>query len=528
MAPKKKAGRKKEEAAKEPEIDDDIVPEHSREFYLIQIRDLEGRVARYQKKWDELQVSEELFHTEYEKMVRDNKEIVAFLKKTLNQRVDEIADLTIQLQNLQLAKDTEKDAFEAQLAQLRHEFQETKDVLTSENMTLSTRLAGLEEFRLQKDEVMAKFAELEGQLTKQKEEHKATVYNMEKKAVIDKERLKKDMLHRVNAVAAEFRKVSNNQMAETTKRTIRENVAISIQLTKITEQSLQLIQENDRLKEVNAETLKQLQLLEQNEKLMAKNSLSNQKMICMLTKKCKELQTQVEEYMNMKKVMAQTQERNEMLEKQNSVLREELNTLKANVAQKTSEHQDQKKALQDEQNRRMFTERVLRHIAQGLKEVLAQQPSDEDDADRFDVIFHVRRNDALLNILKLLNQSIARIESIEVLRPAGLESKVVRLAAAIEDSHPEWHLKASHLMSHYNVIKVPKPYPVHSMPSMSSASRNQIDTLRPYASATEPLLTAWRAQMSEEEVALPKEAVSVEPSLSETGTQQAAEELHDE
>lgn len=90
-------------------------------------------------------------------------------------------------------------------------------------------------------------------------------------------RLKKEMIHRVNAVAAEFRKVSNNQMAETTKRTIRENVSISLQLTKMTEQSLQLIQENDRLKAANAEATKQLDMLEQNEKTMAKNSLSNQK-----------------------------------------------------------------------------------------------------------------------------------------------------------------------------------------------------------------------------------------------------------
>lgn len=85
------------------------------------------------------------------------------------------------------------------------------------------------------------------------------------------------MIHRVNAVAAEFRKVSNSQMAETTKRTIRENVTISLQLTKMTEQSLQLIQDNDKLKEANAEAMKQLELLEQNEKAMAKNSLSNQK-----------------------------------------------------------------------------------------------------------------------------------------------------------------------------------------------------------------------------------------------------------
>lgn len=50
---------------------------------------------------------------------------------------------------------------------------------------------------------------------------------------------------RVNQVAAEFRKVSNKQMAETTKRTIRENVAINAQLTKMSDKTLEMIQVRD-------------------------------------------------------------------------------------------------------------------------------------------------------------------------------------------------------------------------------------------------------------------------------------------
>ena len=55
------------------------------------------------------------------------------------------------------------------------------------------------------------------------------------------QRLKKEMVMRVNQVAAEFRKVSNKQMAETTKRTIRENVAINAQLTKMSDKTLEMI-----------------------------------------------------------------------------------------------------------------------------------------------------------------------------------------------------------------------------------------------------------------------------------------------
>lgn len=91
---------------------------------------------RYQRKWDELAVQEKLFRQELEQLANSKKEIVAFLKRTLNQQVDEITGLSEQLQSLQLAKEMEKDAFEAQLAQVRHEFQETKDQLTSENIVL--------------------------------------------------------------------------------------------------------------------------------------------------------------------------------------------------------------------------------------------------------------------------------------------------------------------------------------------------------------------------------------------------------
>lgn len=90
-------------------------------------------------------------------------------------------------------------------------------------------------------------------------------------------RLKKEMVQRVNVVASEFRKVSHSQMAETTKRAIRENVAISVQLTKLSDRSYDLLQENEQLKEAQVEMQKQLEMLEHNEKEMAKNSLSHQK-----------------------------------------------------------------------------------------------------------------------------------------------------------------------------------------------------------------------------------------------------------
>lgn len=60
---------------------------------------------------------------------------------------DEIADLNDRLIGLQQAKDTEKESYEQQLQQLRTEFQETKDQLTSENMILGTIFMSFRQLR---------------------------------------------------------------------------------------------------------------------------------------------------------------------------------------------------------------------------------------------------------------------------------------------------------------------------------------------------------------------------------------------
>lgn len=103
---------------------------------------LPGPRLRYQRKWDELAIQEKLLRQEFEQSASNKKEIVAFLKRALNQRVDEITELNKQLQSMQLAREMEKDAFEAQLAQVRHEFQETKDQLTTENIILGEGVLG--------------------------------------------------------------------------------------------------------------------------------------------------------------------------------------------------------------------------------------------------------------------------------------------------------------------------------------------------------------------------------------------------
>ncbi|KAM8943976.1 cilia- and flagella-associated protein 157 isoform 3-T3 [Lycaon pictus] len=405
---KKKGGKKDASMANKPM--ETTVGEEIREFYHIQIRDLEDRLARYQRKWDELAVQEKLFRQEFEQLANNKKEIVAFLKRTLNQRVDEITDLNEQLQSLQLAKEMEKDAFEAQLAQVRHEFQETKDQLTTENIILGGKLAALEEFRLQKEELTEKFESLEDQLRKQESEYKDYVYNLEKKSVLDKDRLRKEIIQHVNLVATEFRKVATSQMWDTTKRAIVENNTITLQLSKISKHGMQLLQENEQLKGIQDKLCKQLDLLENTQKVMARHSRGHHKIILMLTEKCREQEQGMAEAEQLRLQLSQLEQSLGQLQQDNQALRSQRDQLNLQLEKQQAEAQQLQQELTKEQKVQASLETALAQATFFLQDILQQRQPDEEDGD-FDVMFQLQQRK------EMLQQLLAMLSSAMVLNP---------------------------------------------------------------------------------------------------------------
>ena len=85
------------------------------------------------------------------------------------------------------------------------------------------------------------------------------------------------MVSKVTSVANEFRKVSDQQIADTTRRTIRENVAVTQQLNKMSSKTVGLLDENTLLKKREKELRLEIEILETNEKELAKKNKSNQR-----------------------------------------------------------------------------------------------------------------------------------------------------------------------------------------------------------------------------------------------------------
>ncbi|XP_036605755.1 cilia- and flagella-associated protein 157-like [Trichosurus vulpecula] len=388
-----------------PKATEEVITEEIRKFYQIQIQDLEKRIIQYQKKWDEMVVKDKLLRAKFEKLAQNKKEIVSFLKRSLSQRVFEITELNEQLQGLQISKEMEKNAFESQLAQVRHEFQETKNQLISENVLLGGKLAALDEYRTQKEELMAKFAMLEEQLKKEQDEYKDWIYALEKNAVLEKDRLKKEIVQRVNKVAIEFRKVSALQMSETTRKVIQENMVVNKELAKVSNQSLQLIQENEELKGDTKEMSKQLDLLESNRKMMSSESVNRLKLIWFLAEKCEEQQQKMEEAEKIRAMLEQLEMAFQQLQQDNHDLRNDIEELKMKLRYNQVETKRLTEELEREQKRSQNVEQVLTHARFLLRDLLSMHPEHVEDG-QFNVLFQMEQKEILYQLMAMLSHAV--------------------------------------------------------------------------------------------------------------------------
>lgn len=93
------------------------------------------------------------------------------------------------------------------------------------------------------------------------------------------------MVAKVNSVAAEFRKVSDIQMAETTKRAIRENVAVNQQLSKMSDKTMAFIHDNEKLKQKEKDLMRKVEILEYSNQELTRKNVSCQKVLRLMRDK---------------------------------------------------------------------------------------------------------------------------------------------------------------------------------------------------------------------------------------------------
>mmetsp|Transcript_26507 Transcript_26507/g.50366 ORF Transcript_26507/g.50366 Transcript_26507/m.50366 type:complete len:539 (+) Transcript_26507:469-2085(+) len=285
MPPKKEPKAEGKKPAEEPEPDDEEKEMLERELVIGHLR---NKLGKYIDRTTHLTGEYTRLSDELETQKINLKDINEFLTNELKAKESYCLDLEQQAADLEAGLEQERAASLAQRQKLQQDHEERLEALQLDIQGYEAKLRDLNEFAERKRELETTLAELKTLLEKERRDHENIISDLERKAVQEKDRLKKEMALKIKETKANMMKLTDNQLETTTKRTIMENEQMSSELAYQSRQTEKLLQKNLKLLEDNAALKRGLELSKQTEGELAKRNHVYQKTIKTLLAKLKQ------------------------------------------------------------------------------------------------------------------------------------------------------------------------------------------------------------------------------------------------
>lgn len=244
MGPKKK-NKKVEEKKQEPT---DQLSAVDRQFYELTITDINRKLATLRTRNVTLEDRAEELEAQIKEMEEDRTDVTAYLNRKLRETMSKIEELEDQLTELSKVRLQENVDCRNKMSEWEIKYKAMYEQLTSEIKLLTGKLNSMEEFRLQRDELLAKFDCQETEIKEQNKKHKDKLYELEIKFMADKFRLKKEVERRLLELSIDFRKYNEVKVASHTQRMVRENISLNNEMDRMMYTQSRLQWENREMK----------------------------------------------------------------------------------------------------------------------------------------------------------------------------------------------------------------------------------------------------------------------------------------
>ncbi|KAK6635371.1 hypothetical protein RUM44_000622 [Polyplax serrata] len=397
MGGNKKNGKKKKKEQEEKES----LTEVDKEFYEIQLTDLNRKLNRVKTRSSEIENINIELEENLKKLDEDRSDIIAYLKKTLKVKINELAELRERFDGLKQSMESGVLNYKEKIKQMEQEYKSMQEELTSEIKLLMGKLNSLEEFRTQKEELTAKFATQEEKMAEQEREHERNLYKHEKNFILEKNKLKKEMETRLLQLSLQFQEATDVRIAATTQKMIRENIAINNELTLMQESQKKMIVSYEEMKGQLQKAKVFGQLQEEEKKQALTKSLTKDKVIDKLIRKqqesdakIKELKNRGKEYNEMKNKLEETEKKLNAANNEIKELKDRLSAGQTNAAKLYADI-----AALKLNSRRLYG--TLHRAVNAVKEAL----NIYDEPKQSDEIITSKRLDLLNNLLQILNRA---------------------------------------------------------------------------------------------------------------------------
>lgn len=371
-------------------------------FFEITINDLNTKLTNLRKRNAEIEEKNVELETQMIQLDEDRADIITFLNRTVRTQSSEIKDLEEKLTELAKVRKEETEKFQNIIKDWELKYKSMHEQLSSEIKLLSGKLNYLEEFRLQHDDLMAKFDQQDRNLKEQEQRHKDTLNELEHKQIAEKVLLKNQLEGRLLELSNEFTQANQIRTAAHVQRLTRENIAINNEIKRLLFTVERVTDENENLRKQHKEIRRISETILDENAYLVSTVEKYLKIIARLTSECEKLKENVKNIDESGKLRKMAEVRETVSRKELNESRSKLDSIKAKLIER---EKDCKVHDQNDAKHREEIARLLGILGQLKKKLGAALRNDGT------IPFEVHRTQLLEELLQILT-TISEVDNI--------------------------------------------------------------------------------------------------------------------